>query len=229
MEQGIAGLLANPIDLICLITSTFLLWLYQQMVKIRTRRDPHYSLFGMSNEARKEWLVMLAKRGGDDILAVQTLRNSTMAATFLASTAVLLIIGTLSFGAQAGHNGSISLFGIRYGLTPGLLLVKVMVIVLLLISAFFCFTTAIRIFNHLGYVLAAFRDPEKVPTALPRATMLINRAGGYYSLGMRCYYFLIPYVFWLFGAGYLLAATLGVMAVLYRIDRAPALQHDLTD
>nr|WP_246490870.1 DUF599 domain-containing protein [Chitinivorax tropicus] len=218
--------MANPIDFACLLLSIILLLGYQQLFRFKTRHNPHYSLFGMSNEARKEWLTMLAARGGDDILAVQTLRNSTMAATFLASTAVLLILGTLSFGAQAGHSENSHLFGIRYGDAHSLLLVKVMIIVLLLISAFFCFTTAIRIFNHLGYVIAVFHDAQKTRTALPRAIMLINRAGGYYSLGMRCYYFLIPYVFWLFGAGYLLAATIGVMIVLYRIDRAPALQMD---
>ncbi|MCK7492900.1 MAG: DUF599 domain-containing protein [Comamonadaceae bacterium] len=38
--------------------------------------------------------------GSKDVLAVQTLRNSVMAASFMASTAVLLIMGTLTVGSD---------------------------------------------------------------------------------------------------------------------------------
>jgi uncharacterized membrane protein len=51
----------------------------------------------------------------------------------------------------------------------------------------------------------------------------LNRAGSYYSIGMRAFYFIIPLVFWLFGPHLMLIATVGLIIVLYRIDRAPKL------
>jgi uncharacterized membrane protein len=38
---------------------------------------------------------------------------------------------------------------------------------------------------------------------------------------MRAYYFLVPLVFWLFGPHFMLLATVSLIFVLYRIDRAP--------
>jgi uncharacterized membrane protein len=50
---------------------------------------------------------------------------------------------------------------------------------------------------------------------------LLNRSGKYYSLGMRAYYLSVPLVFWLFGPLYLVAASVGLVVVLYHVDRAP--------
>lgn len=50
----------------------------------------------MNAMARTAWVERIMQNE-DGILAVQTLRNSTLVATFLASTAVLLIIGVLTF------------------------------------------------------------------------------------------------------------------------------------
>jgi uncharacterized membrane protein len=51
----------------------------------------------------------------------------------------------------------------------------------------------------------------------------LNRAGHFYSIGMRAYYLVVPLVFWLFGPQFMLASTVGLIWVLYRLDRAPKL------
>jgi uncharacterized membrane protein len=38
---------------------------------------------------------------------------------------------------------------------------------------------------------------------------------------MRCYYLSVPFVFWLFGPAFLFASSLGLVVVLYHVDRAP--------
>jgi len=38
---------------------------------------------------------------------------------------------------------------------------------------------------------------------------------------MRAYYFLVPLLFWLFGPHFMLASTIGLLLVLYRIYSAP--------
>ncbi len=44
----------------------------------------------------RDWLVSLAERPGGDILAVQTLRNAIMAASVLASAAMVALMGVLA-------------------------------------------------------------------------------------------------------------------------------------
>lgn len=69
--------------------SVLLLLGYHVALGIRERRDPSWTVQAINCPAPSEWVAHVM-REGKDILAVQTLRNSTMAATFLASTAVLM-------------------------------------------------------------------------------------------------------------------------------------------
>ena len=156
------------------------------------------------------------------VLAVQTLRNSTMAATFLASTSVLLIIGVLTLSEQGekleAHWHALNMIG---AIHPMLWMVKLLLLLLDLFVAFFSFSMSIRIYNHVGFMInVPLRLNHKMLTPTHVATHL-NRAGYFYSLGMRSYYYLIPLVFWLFGPHFMLAATIVMLIVLYRIDRAP--------
>lgn len=43
---------------------------------------------------------------------------------------------------------------------------------------------------------------------------------------MRAYYYAVPLVFWLFGPHFMLLSTLGLIVVLYRLDRAPKILAD---
>jgi uncharacterized membrane protein len=49
----------------------------------------------------------------------------------------------------------------------------------------------------------------------------LNRAGKFYSVGMRTYYFMVPLVFWLFGPYFMVVSTVVLILTLYRLDRAP--------
>lgn len=82
-------------DTLAFAASVALLAGYHLFLAWRVRHDTAYSVQSVHAMARAAW-VESVMQGRRDLLAVQTLRNSTMAATFLASTAVLLIIGVLS-------------------------------------------------------------------------------------------------------------------------------------
>ncbi len=186
-----------------------------------THHDPHYTIQAIQAEARRHW-VDSVMRDQRDILAVQTLRNSTMAATFLASTAVLLIMGTLSLaehGSDVAH--ALHSLNILGTVNPGLWLLKLLALVVDLFVAFFAFTLAIRKFNHAGYLLnlpAELKHPIITPQYVAD---YLNRAARYYSSGMRAYYFTVPLLFWLFGPLLMVISSLVLVFVLYRLDRAP--------
>lgn len=158
--------------------------------------------------------------GKPDVIAVQTLRNSTMATTFLASTAVLLIMGvfTLSSQSQGSAWQVFNTFGANH---PELWLFKLLLLLINLFVAFFSFSMSIRVYNHVGFLI-------NVPLSLNHPTLSakhiaahLNSAGKYYSIGMRTYYYCVPLVFWLFGPYLMLFATLALIPLRYKHDRAP--------
>jgi uncharacterized membrane protein len=185
----------------------------------RVRRQPGYTVQSVHALARTAWVESVMKNGRD-ILAVQTLRNSTMAATFLASTAILLIVGVLTLSGQSDRlEITWNLLNSLHRTDPSLWLFKLLALILDLSFAFFCFTLAIRKFHHVGYLLN-IPEEGRHPLLTPAyVAAYLNRAGACYTLGMRAYYFLLPLVFWLFGPVLMVGASLALVAILYRLDR----------
>ena len=72
---------------------------YHAYLRMRVRRDPGYTIQAVLNQGRIAWVErMMAEHQG--ILAVQTLRNAIMGASFFASTAVALIVGVITLSTQ---------------------------------------------------------------------------------------------------------------------------------
>lgn len=216
-----SGMMAFLPDVLSATVSALLLLAYHAYLFYRVRRNPAYTVQAVNNMARAEWVDSVMKEG-KDILAIQTLRNSTMAATFLASTAILLIIGVLTMtgrGDEMGHSWhALNVVGGEHG---ELFLLKLLVILLDLFAAFFAFSMSIRLFNHVGFMINVPLERKHKVIDVQHVATHLNRAGKYYSIGMRTYYFLVPLIFWLFGPHFLVAATIGLVLVLYNADRAP--------
>jgi len=154
-----------------------------------------------------------------DILAVQTLRNWTMAASFLASTGILICLGLLSVAASPEKMAEI---------TPGLnelvrehrvlWLFKLMVLIVDFFFIFFSYCLAIRYFNHVNFMI-------NVPSTLAHKitpdyiTKILNTGMMHYTMGMRGYYFAVLLFLWLFGPIWMLIGTVIMVIVLYHLDQ----------
>jgi uncharacterized membrane protein len=187
-------------------------WIY------RIYRRPMSTSVGITNHLRGHWVesVMEERR---DILAVQTLRNWTMAASFLASTGILICLGLLSVAASPQKMAEI---------TPGLnalvsehralWLFKLMVLIIDFFFIFFSFCLSIRYLNHVNFMinvpsnLAHKITPEYVTESLNRGMM-------HYTMGMRGYYFSVLLFLWLFGPIWMLLGTIVITIILYHLDR----------
>lgn len=209
-------------DLASLVLSVLMLLGYNLFISWKTRKNPAYTVQAVNAIARTAWVENIMQSKGHEVLAVQTLRNSTMAATFLASTAILLIIGTLTLSEQGDKMaGTWLALNIAGSTQANLWLTKLLLILLDLFVAFFSFSMAIRVFNHVGYMINVplARNLHMITPA--HVAVHLNRAGRFYSYGMRAYYYVVPLVFWLFGPHFMLLATLLLIFVLYHLDRAP--------
>ena len=209
-------------DFASLLVTVLLIVAYHRFLRNKIKKDPAYTVQAINRIARTAWVETIMGDDKNAVLAVQTLRNSTMAATFLASTSVLLIIGVLTLSEQGdkleAHWHALNMVG---AINPMLWMVKLLALLLDLFVAFFGFSMAIRIYNHVGFMInVPVRLNHKMITPAHVATHL-NRAGHFYSMGMRAYYYLVPMVFWLFGPHFMLVSTIVLLLALYRIDRAP--------
>lgn len=211
-------------DLASFALSVALLIAYNLFISYKTRKNPAYTVQAVNTIARTAWVETIMQESGKEVLAVQTLRNSTMAATFLASTAVLLIIGVLTLSGQGekmeGTWHALNIMGARQA---DLWLTKLLLILLDLFVAFFSFAMAIRVFNHVGYLINVPLSRNFKMICPAHVAIHLNRAGKFYSLGMRAYYTVVPLVFWLFGPHFMLISTVVLIIVLYHLDRAPKL------
>ena len=194
---------------------------YHLFLHYQLKRDPLYTVQAINALARTAWVAEVMK-GGRDILAVQTLRNSTMAATFLASTAALLIIGTLTLIEQhdklSGAWHSLNTLGSR---STELWQFKLLLLIGDFLAAFVFFSQSIRLFNHVGFMVNVPLTCNYKAITPQQVALHLNRAGLAHSMGMRAYYFSVPLVFWLFGPLYMVLSSVVLVVVLYNIDRAP--------
>ena len=212
-------------DIVSFLVSVTLLAVYHLYLKRKVRKDPTYTIQALNRIARASWVKTMMSSGKPDVIAIQTLRNSTMAATFLASTAVLLIMGVLTLSAQTQGSAwqSLNLYGADH---PKLWMVKLLLLLLNLFVAFFSFSMAIRIFNHVGFLINVPLSLNHKSMTAEHVAVYLNSAGKYYSIGMRTYYYCVPLVFWLFGPHLMLAATAVLIPLLYKHDRAPKVLAD---
>jgi len=211
-------------DLASFAASALLVVSYHVFLRLKIKKNPTYTVQTINAIARTAWVETIM-REKKDVLAVQTLRNSTMAATFLASTSVLLIIGVLTLSESDKLQTSWHALNIVGAKHPELWLVKILSLLLDLFVAFFSFSMSIRIFNHVGYMINVPLELKHMMITPAHVATHLNRAGKFYSIGMRAYYFTVPLVFWLFGPHFMLVSTIGLLIALYRIDRAPRIRN----
>jgi uncharacterized membrane protein len=210
------------IDLVFAVATVLLLIGYQVFLHMRLRRDPLFTVHALNKVAREAWVDTVMGHKGPDVLAVQTLRNSVMASSFMASTAILLMIGALTIAGTGDHPRNIlHALNISGGTDEATLAWKVLCLLVDFFAAFFFFAMAVRFFNHVGYMVSIPRDRAQSPISTGLVIAYLNRAGTYYFLGIRAFFYSVPLVFWMFGPNFMLAATVLLIAVLYPLDRAP--------
>ena len=205
-------------EIILVLSAVFVIGAYHFHLYRKVHRYPLTTAIGITNHARRMWVkgVIRDKR---DILAVQTLCNQVMAATFLASTSILVSLGLLSTAFRPGVFSDVShalnLLGTK---TETLWMFKLMLLGVLFFFTFFNFTLAIRYNNHAGFMINTFEHNDATVSE-EAVTQVVNHGALHYTIGMRGFYLSVPLALWLFGPVWMLAGSLVLVTVLHRLDR----------
>jgi uncharacterized membrane protein len=207
-------------EIAAVAASLALLGGYAARLAAHLRRDPLYSIQAYHQHVRSRWARQVLGDPSQALLGVQTLRNSTMGATFLASTVVLLLMGALNLVGEPDAFGRLwPGLDTRIASHPALWNLKILALVVDLFVAFFAFAMSVRLLSHISYQLALSPDDAPRGVTAERVSGMLNRAGRLFSVGLRACYLGMPLVFWLFGPTFLVLATGVLVAVMSRLDR----------
>jgi uncharacterized membrane protein len=192
--------------------------IYHVHYYFQVKRFPRQTAIGITRHLRTFWVEMIMEQKRD-ILAVQTLRNWVMASSFLASTAILIGLGILSYIIQHKNIAELPFsFNLIMASLHNINILKIFLLFLIFSFAFFNFTLSIRYYNHVNFMINVPLDRDELVT-VGSVTRVLNLGMIHYTLGMRAYYLSGPFFLWLFGPIWMLLGSLSLLIVLYRIDR----------
>jgi uncharacterized membrane protein len=200
------------------LTTYHVYWIYL------VRQAPFQTYRGITKHLRRMWVesIITERR---DILSVQTLRNWIMASSFLASTAMIVGLGLLSFLFKPEHISEIPFdFAQIFTRMKTLFLVKLMVLMVHFFFAFFSFTLSIRYMNQVNFMINVPMDCEPLLTPEFIAHTL-DTGMVHYTLGMRAFYLSVVVALWLFGPVWMFIGSLVLVFVLYKLDHCCALDY----
>jgi uncharacterized membrane protein len=209
----------NTIEIYLLASSITLLTVYHLYLIWMIKHHPLRTDLGINSCARGAWVRNMMRRA-PDVLVIQTLRNSLMSASFLASTAILLVAGLLSFTLTNKNNleNFDHVLNVLSNGHPHVALSRLLLLVLTFFFAFFNFVLAVRYYSHAGFLLNAANNEDG--HALPEQFMIasLKRGAFHFTLGMRAFLFSLPFGLWLLGPVWLLLGSILLVLVLWKID-----------
>lgn len=204
------------IEIVIVVGCTLLFIYYHVKLVKRLKTQPETFIMGRQYLVRNAW-AKLAKEGRE-LVIVQTMRNMIMSASFLASTAILLMGGFLGAAFTTDKFSqftySLNFLGIE---SQSLWMFKVLIIAVIYFVSFFCFTIAIRSFIHIC-LMGNLYGNEEFKNYDADFSQEVNRSAIYYTLGMRGFYISIPFIVWLFGPFWMLLGSILLLIVLKRVD-----------
>jgi uncharacterized membrane protein len=169
--------------------SVFMLIGYEWHVHHTGKHAPEKLARSANARLRMHWVVSLADKPGFEIVAVQALRNSLMAASISASTAALAVMGVLSMtGASLASNLA------RWSGEHALHTTLQAMLVGLLFASYVCSAMSTRHYSHASFIMSIPHDRPERAELNPGAQTHVRRAGLMYSWGLRLFLMVLPVV-----------------------------------
>jgi uncharacterized membrane protein len=190
-------------------------WRIHRIGQLQPERLARYA----NAKLRMHWVGSMADKPGFEIVAVQALRNSLMAASISASTAALAVMGALSMlGASLFSNLT------RWSGENALTTVLQAMLVGLLFASYVCSAMSTRHYSHASFVMSMPVGQPERQALNPAAAQHVRRAGLMYSWGLRLFLMVLPVVAGIVHPLAMLPATALLLVGLVLFDQ-PA--HDV--
>lgn len=197
----------------------------------RARRRP--SLHSTMDRYRRDWMLRMIERD-NRMVDVNIMRNLTRSSQFFASTTMLVLgalLALLGYVQQAMDVVSGLPFTVKA--SQRLLEIKMLLLVLIFVYAFFKFSWAIRQLGFCSTLVGAApkmpkENPEQFAAEVNRIAAITSYAGTNFNNGLRAYYFALAAMTWFLHPYLMLVATAWVVYVLQRREFASQTLRALT-
>ncbi|KAI4306599.1 hypothetical protein L6164_029860 [Bauhinia variegata] len=219
MEKKVLDYVLVPSGLLIMVA--YHLWLLRRIVK-----HPTKTVVGVNAINRRFWVqAMMEDPSKNGVLAVQSLRNTIMASTLLASTAIMLssLIAVLMSSVNKDKS-AMPVQSVVFGDTSELSLsLKFFSILVCFLLAFLLNVQSIRYYSHASILINV---PFKKISQDLRSQMItaeyvadtVNKGSYFWSLGLRAFYFSFPLFLWIFGPIPMFLSSLVLVSTLYFLD-----------
>jgi uncharacterized membrane protein len=191
---------------------------YAMFAEWRARSVP--TLHSTMDGYRREWMLRMIERD-NRMVDVNIMRTLTRSSQFFASTTMLVLgalIALLGYVQQAMDVVSGLPFTVKA--SQRLLEIKIVLLVLIFVYAFFKFSWAIRQLGFCSTLIGAAPrqpkdNPEQYAADINRLALVTSYAGTNFNQGLRSYYFALAAMTWFLHPYLMMVATAWVVYVLY--------------
>jgi uncharacterized membrane protein len=196
-------------------------WSYTVFARRRASSRP--SILGLTNRIRHRWMLQTTYREVR-VIDGPVFLNLTTSVSFFASTTILIIGGLLAvLGTTERASELVREIPFAARTSAQVFDLKVVLLLVIFIMAFFRFTWSIRQYSFGALLVAAapearqFADNNLDREAFARkAGTVVAMAAQTFNEGLRAYYFSFAALAWFFSPWAFMAATALVVCVLYQ-------------
>lgn len=210
----------NALNLIALLW--FLLCFKGYMFYARKRSYDTPCLASVLHMYRKEWMARMLTRGTRiaDTTAIANLERSV---SFFASTTMLILAGLMTvLGSTQQAIDVVADIPFAYPATRGEWELKILLMIVLFVYAFFKFTWSLRQYGFVSIMIGGGPTPEehvspaKAEAHANRIAKMTSMAANNFNLGLRTYYFCLAVLGWFLNPWIFMVLSAGVVFILYR-------------
>jgi uncharacterized membrane protein len=191
---------------------------YSVFAHLRARKV--FCIASVLHVYRYRWMLSMLFR--DNRIADASLLSSLERnASFLASTAILIIAGLVTTLAsiETVHATLATMPFAQASQTSMQLQYKIILLLLIFVYSFFTFTWAMRQYGFCAIMLGGAPNFDKITPAAEEyaasAAKVFDQAGLSYNVGLRGYYFSLSVLAWIFNLWTFIVAVALVVVILY--------------
>ncbi|GAB2233548.1 hypothetical protein Droror1_Dr00002774 [Drosera rotundifolia] len=210
------------LDLLLVPSGILIMFGYHAWLWHTVRTRPLATIMGINSSGRCNWVASIMRDNEQkNILAVQTLRNTIMGSTLMATTSILLCSGIAAI-LSSTYSIKKPINVVVYGSHGDFMMcLKYVMLLLVFLFSFLCHSLSIRFTNQVNFLintrtsdnqqLFCVITPDYVSEILEKGVIL-NTAGN------RLFYIALPLLLWIFGPVLVFFCCIAVVLVLYNID-----------
>ncbi|XP_058780659.1 uncharacterized protein LOC131654733 [Vicia villosa] len=201
------------VPLAILMSIGYHVWLWYNV-----RTHPHTTIIAINANGRRNWVAAMMKDNEKkNILAVQTLRNTLMGSTLMATTSILLCSGlaaiiSSTYSVKKPLNDTV--YGAHGEFMEAL---KYVTLLTIFLFSFFCHSLSIRFINQVNILINTPQDPMSLATPSYVSEML-EKGFMLNTVGNRLFYSALPMLLWIFGPVLVFLCSLTMVPLLYNLD-----------